>query len=148
MTARRVLSVPRVRRLRYEPAPGARRTLGRSARAVAPPEPFVLEPVDESAARQAVGVTLRRAIEVLDGRRPAEHLDGHLVPGLPGYWAAEVARRRSEGPSRVLRLRVFLPHADAAEVAAVCRVDGRVRALAARFERREAAWMCTVLRLL
>jgi hypothetical protein len=42
---------------------------------------------------------------------------------------------------------VFLPHPDAAEVAAVCRIDGRVRALAARFERRGAAWCCTVLRL-
>ncbi|HEY0811644.1 MAG TPA: Rv3235 family protein, partial [Pseudonocardia sp.] len=79
--------------------------------------------------------------------RAPDQLDSRLDTNPLGYWRAEAARKRPGAPSRVLRLRVFLPHPDAAEVAAVCRIDGRVRALAARFERRGQAWCCTVLRL-
>jgi hypothetical protein len=45
-------------------------------------------------------------------------------------------------------MRLCLPRSGAAEVAVTCELDGRVRALAARFERRRAGWCCTVLRLL
>lgn len=140
------LTTPSVRRLRYEPAPGSRAPSLDRLRLVAPPEPYVPPLLDEPTARRAVRGTLQMAIEVLDGRRAADQLDAFLDPGPLGYWRAEAARRRACAASRVLRLRVFLPHPDAAEVAAVCRIDGRVRALAARFERRGALWCCTVLR--
>jgi hypothetical protein len=44
-------------------------------------------------------------------------------------------------------MRLCLPAPGAAEVAAVCGIDGRVRALAARFERRGGRWLCTAVRL-
>lgn len=142
------LAAPRVRRLRYEPATGSRTARPGEARLVRPPEPTAAPPPDDRAVRRAVGATLRVAIETLDGRRTFDQLAACLAPGPLGYWRAESARRRSGGASRVLRLRVFLPHPEAAEVAAVCRVDGQVRALAARFERRGPLWRCTVLRLM
>lgn len=142
-----MLAAPTVCRLRYEPTPGSHAPLPTRRRAVAPPEPYVLPSLDEPRARRAVGSTLRLAIEVLDGRRTPDQLEARLDPSVLGYWRAEAARKRSSVASRVLRLRVFLPHPDAAEVAAVCRIDGRVRALAARFERRGGAWCCTVLQL-
>jgi hypothetical protein len=141
------LATPTVRRLHYEPAPGSQAPLTARGRVVAPTEPYVLPALDERTARRAVGSTLRLAIEVLDGRRTPDQLEARLDPSPLGYWRAEAARKRPGAASRVLRLRVFLPHSDAAEVAAVCRIDGRVRALAARFERRGGAWCCAVLRL-
>jgi hypothetical protein len=45
-------------------------------------------------------------------------------------------------------MRLCLPRSGVAEVAVTCELDGRVRALAARFEHRRAGWCCTVLRLL
>jgi hypothetical protein len=141
------LATPTVRPLRYEPTPGSRAPVPARRRVVTPPEPYVLPPLDERMARRAVSSTLLLAIEVLDGHRTPDQLEARLDPSPLGYWRAEAARKRSGAASRVLRLRVFLPHADAAEVAAVCQIDGRVRALAARFERRGPAWCCTVLRL-
>ena len=104
-------------------------------------------PMDTQGVRRSVGTTLRLAVEVLDGRRPPEQLATRLDPGTLGRWRATRACRRTSGVSRLLRLRLCLPHAEAAEVAAVCRVDGRVRALAARFERHGPAWTCTHLQL-
>jgi len=103
--------------------------------------------VDTAGVRRSVGTTLRLAVEVLDGRRPPEQLATRLDPGTLGRWRAARACRRTSGVSRLLRLRLCLPHAEAAEVAAVCRIDGRVRALAARFERHGPAWTCTHLQL-
>ncbi len=141
------LTTPRVRRLRYEPNPGSRAPCTPRWRDVTPPEPYVPPPLDEPAVRRAVGSTLQLVFEVFDGHRTPDHLEGRLDPDPLGYWRAKAARRGSGGASKVLRLRVFLPHPDAAEVAAVCRIDGRVRALAARFERRGTGWCVTVLRL-
>jgi hypothetical protein len=141
------LAAPRVRRLRYEPAPGLRASALTARRVIALPEPFELPAVDEVPVRRAVGRTLQLAIEALDGRRTPDQLEARVDPSALGYWRAEAARRRSGVASRMLRMRVFLPHPGAAEVAAVCRIDGRVRALAARFEQRGPGWCCTVLRL-
>jgi len=136
---------PRLCPLRYEPRPGARAVVVR--RVVPPPEPYVPPPMDTQGVRRSVGTTLRLAVEVLDGRRPPEQLATRLDPGTLGRWRAARACRRTSGVSRLLRLRLCLPHAEAAEVAAVCRVDGRVRALAARIERHGPAWTCTHLQL-
>ena len=103
--------------------------------------------LDTKSVRRTVDTTLRLAVEVFDGRRPPEQLATRLDPGTLGRWRAQRTRRRKIGVSRVLRLRLCLPHAEAAEVAAVCRIDGRVRALAARFEREGPAWTCTLLQL-
>jgi hypothetical protein len=103
--------------------------------------------MDTVGVRRSVGTTLRLAVEVFDGRRPPEQLANRLDPGTLGRWRAARACRRPTGVSRLLRLRLCLPHAEAAEVAAVCRIDGRVRALAARFERHGPAWTCTHLQL-
>jgi hypothetical protein len=136
---------PRLCPLRYEPSPGVRAVVAPGTSP--PPEPFVAPPVDTAGVRRSVGTTLRLAVEVLDGKRPPEQLATRLDPGTLGRWRAARACRRTSAVSRLLRLRVCCPHAEAAEVAAVCRVDGRVRALAARFERRGPAWTCTLLQL-
>ena len=140
------MTPPRLCPLRYEPIPGVRAVVAR--RVVEPPQPFVPPALDAVGVRRTVGTTLRLAVEVFDGRRPPEQLATRLDPGTLGRWRAARACRRSAAVSRVLRLRLCLPHAEAAEVAAVCRIDGRVRALAARFERHGPAWTCTLLQLI
>jgi uncharacterized protein DUF6459 len=136
---------PRLCPLRYEPSPGVRAAV--VPRVAPPPEPYVPPPVDTAGVRHSIGTTLRLAVEVFDGRRPPEQLATRLDPGTLGRWRAARACRRTSAVSRLLRLRLCLPHAEAAEVAAVCRIDGRVRALAARFERHGPAWTCTHLQL-
>ncbi len=140
------LAPPRLRPLRYEPMPGARVAVVR--RVAEAQAPFAPPALDAAGVRLTVGTTLRLAVEVFDGKRPPEQLASRLDPGTLGRWRAERARRRTAAVSRVLRLRLCLPHPEAAEVAAVCRIDGRVRALAARFERHGPAWTCTLLQLL
>jgi len=99
-----------------------------------------------AAIREQAGLFIHAQVNVY--RHPLlEQLATRLDPGTLGRWRAERARRRTAAVSRVLRLRLCLPHAEAAEVAAVCRIDGRVRALAARFERHGQAWTCTLLQL-
>ena len=139
------LAAPRLCPLRYEPTQGALPVVVR--RALAPPAPFAPPAQDVGSVRRSVGTTLRLAVEVFDGKRPREQLATRLDAGTLGRWRAERARRRTAAVSRVLRLRLCLPHPEAAEVAAVCRIDGRVRALAARFERHGPVWTCTLLQL-
>ena len=140
------MTPPQVCPLRYEPMPGVRAVVAR--RVVEAPEPFTPPTLDTVGVRRTVGTTLRLAVEVFDGRRPPEQLATRLDPAALGRWRAARAARRTSTASRVLRLRLCLPHAEAAEVAAVCRIDGRVRALAARFERHGPAWTCTLLQLI
>jgi hypothetical protein len=94
---------------------------------------------------------LRLALEVLDRRRPLAHLAPHLTPAALRYVRA--TQRPSPGrreASRLTSLHLGRPSAEVLEVAAVCRLDGRIRALAARFEGRAgdaAAWRCVTVRL-
>lgn len=90
---------------------------------------------------------LRAALEVFDGRRPAVHLAGQATPPVLRYWQAAAGRRRVRGRAWFTRLRVCLPSSGVAEVAVTCDVDGRPRALAARFERTRGRWLCTAVRL-
>ena len=152
--------VPRLRPVRYEPDPDAAVPTpvpATPARGPAPDRPTLHEPgpderaADDEALRRAHAV-LRLALEVLDGRRPAAHLVAHVAPPALRYVraAARPDSRPAPTPSRLTSLRVCRPRARVAEVAAVCKVDGRIRALAARFERSGDApsgWRCTVLRL-
>lgn len=98
--------------------------------------------------RDDAEAALRLVLEVLDGRRPAAHLAGHL--GRDAVRAVRAAGRRGSGPSRLTSVRVSRPAPAAAEVAAVYRLDGRARAVAARFEPPPGAdgpWRCVAIRL-
>jgi hypothetical protein len=90
---------------------------------------------------------LRLLLEVLDGRRPVAQLDEHLT--RPALRCVRAAGCRGSGRSRLTSMRVCRPVPGAAEVAAVYRLDGRARALAARFERTRdgAGWRCVAVRL-
>jgi len=144
-------STPRLRRMRYEPEPGAppgpAHTSTRHVRAApVPTEPVVGDP---DGVRRALTGPLRLAMEVLDGRRPFTQLGRHFDAAALRYWRAAAHRRQVRAPARVLRVLLCLPGPGAAEVSAVCDIDGRIRALAARFERPDTAaqWRCTALRL-
>jgi hypothetical protein len=141
------LPVVLVRRTRYEPPPGA--SWAPTAPAAGPARNPVPQPGrDQHAeAHQRVAVALRVALEVLDGRRPDAHLADIAAPDVLRYWRAARGQRRVRTPARLKAMRVCLPAPGAAEVAAVCAIDGRVRALAARFERRGGRWRCTAVRL-
>ena len=165
-----IRSAPRLRRLRYEPEVGG--PLPR----VPPIDRVAVSPYDAGSsadggdrcpvrraaddecegpaalaeAHRGVVRVLRLAFEVLDRRRPATHLAAHVDPRVLRYWRASAQQRRVRAPARFTRLRLCLPRPGVAEVAVVCDVDGRIRALAARFERTgpaTATWRCTEMRL-
>lgn len=142
------LPAPRLRHLRSEPAPGS--AVGVPCR----PEPSPTEhaaprPADADRVRRALAGTVRLALEVLDGRRPPAHLGHHFDAAALRYWRVAAHQRRVRAPARVVRMLLCLPRPGAAEVTAVCDIDGRVRALAVRFEQPDpdAVWRCTALRL-
>jgi Family of unknown function (DUF6459) len=143
-----VTVAPRLRRMRYEPAPGT------AGHVPAAPEPEPVRaaaagPADTERVRRMLAGTVRLAMEVLDGRRAPAQLGHHFDAATLRYWRVVAHQRRVRAPARVVRLLLCLPRPDAAEVAAVCDIDGRVRALAARFEQPDPAgvWRCTALRL-
>ncbi len=84
---------------------------------------------------------------MFDGNRPAAHIAGRASPSVLRYWQVATQRRRPRTAARFSRLRLCLPRHGVAEVAVTCEVDGRARALAARFERARTGWCCTALRL-
>lgn len=134
--------------MRYEPESGRSPDPVRTA----PPDgPARDDPVgvDADAVRRALHGPLRLAMEVLDGRRPPAHLEHHFGPAALRYWRVAAGQRRFRAPARLLRVLLCLPRTGAAEISAVCDIDGRVRALAARFEQPGAGapWRCTALRL-
>jgi hypothetical protein len=133
--------------MRYEPESGAAPDPVRAPRAAGPTDDPV--GVDPETVRRALHAPLRLAMEVLDGRRPPAHLTHHFDPAAMRYWRVAAGQRRFRAPARVRRVLLCLPRAGAAEISAVCDIDGRVRALAARFEQRRAGepWRCTALRL-
>jgi hypothetical protein len=143
-------SVPRLRALRYEPPPGAPWPLPaaptipeqRRRPDASPPEP----PERDEALHGTAVTVLRLVLEVLDGHRPPAHLHDHLA--RPALRSVRAAGRRGSGRSRLTSVRVCRPTTRAAEVAAVYRLDGRARAVAARFEiGSTGSWRCVVLRL-
>jgi hypothetical protein len=163
---------PGLRLLRYEPDPdeppidfAVRPETTQCASVVGPPQP---DGAPETAVlRGRAGHVVRLALEVLDGRRPLAHLTPYLEPSALRYLRAAHAQRPVvRPPSRLTSLHVSRPCADAVEVAAVYRLGGRARALAARFEApardgtasKNAApdghpaggadWRCVTLRLL
>ncbi len=139
---------PRLRRICYEPrpgdVPGGPDLPGPLWR---PAHSLPLAAGSAPGAREAVTRILRTACEVLDGRRPPHHLARHVDDCVLRYWRVAAGRRQVRSPARFDRLRIDHPHPDAAEVAVAVELDGRVRALAARFDRTDARWLWTAVRL-
>lgn len=140
---------PRLRRVNYEPRPGdavtAPRICGCAGCApVAVCEDIALDPRLHGAAHRLFAL----AMQVLDGHRAAAQLAPLMATTEVGYLRSIAAGVRPRTSSQVLRVRVTQPSATAGEVAAVIRVNGRSRAVAARFERDGQAWRCTLLRVL
>ncbi|NMI02196.1 Rv3235 family protein [Pseudonocardia acidicola] len=158
-----------VSRARYEPIPdehaavvltecpqcGHDLTESAPAQVAARPAPALLGEITADVTRDpAVGPRAHRVLvtllEALDGRRPYSQMVALATPQVIRYLrvAAELYRR-DHSPSRVLSCHVSQPHEGAAEVAALCRIGRRARALAARFELAEAGdWRCIALRVL
>jgi hypothetical protein len=151
---------PRLRRLRYEPLPGERlggpvralprelpapsRCAGRAA-AARRPVAQTAGPADDL--RDDVDAALLLVLDVLDGRRPAWQLTARLAPDA--LRCVRSAAGRGSGRSRLVSVRICRPAQGAAEVAAVYRLDGRARAVAARFEPGPPGprWRCVAIRL-
>jgi hypothetical protein len=138
---------PRLRPVLYEPLPGQ----GPARAAPAEPprrEPPATVPREIVEAHRAASHILRRALEVLDGRRPPAQLAPYFAPRPLRYWRAAAAQHAPRSRTRHGRLRICLPRTGVAEIATTCHVDGAIRALAARFEHTDGRWRCTVVRLI
>ena len=103
------------------------------------PAPTLVRPGAEfDSAREAAqfaDAVLRRVLEVIDRRRPPNHLRGLLAPGLVESLPAR--RLHGCGAARLRRVRAFPAglHGDAAEVAASYTRGERVHALACRVQK-------------
>lgn len=95
---------------------------------------------------------LRLVLEVLEDRRSIDQLAPLLSTPARYYLRALTAGHRAAttrtAAARVMSVRVTQPSTRAAEVAARVRINGRDRALAARFEHTPHGWSCTTMRLL
>lgn len=129
---------PRLHLLRYEPAAEEPTGPPPPARVRTRPKAVATEITDSTditALRRRAEQVIRLTLEVLDGRRPAAQLAGHLEPRALRYVRAALAQRPAGcGPSRMTSLHLDRPCTGAIEVAAVYRRGPRARALAARFE--------------
>jgi hypothetical protein len=142
---------PRLRRMAYEPGPGASAAVA-TIPAPRPPQPEQAGPsaAELGEAHRNIARILRLALEVLDHRRPSTQLTDHVTASVLRYWRTAAQQRTVRSPARFSRMRLCLPRSGVAEVAVACAMDGRVRAVAARFERADSAgtgWRCTALRL-
>jgi hypothetical protein len=137
----------RIRCVDCEP-PVERFLVGPPAR---PPVPVPADlPFDPAVCARARWV-VRVVLEVLDGHRPPGQLSRIVDPSPLAYLraaAGQLTGRRQR--SRLGSVRVCQPHDGAAEVAAVCRVGGRIRAVAMRLEEAGAdqGWRCRAIRLI
>jgi hypothetical protein len=104
-------------------------------------------PEERAEAGRVVARHLRTALEVLDGHRPIAQLADLFTPPALRYWLAATRRHRGPGPARFVRMRLCSPRSGVAEVAVTVEIDGRPRAMAARFERQRNRWLCTAVRL-
>jgi hypothetical protein len=140
---------PRLRRVCYEPEPGSTAAvpLPRTPEPPPVPVPSVVGVRELAEAHRAVSRILRIALEVLERRRPSTQLERYFAPAPLRCWRVAVRQRRPRSRVQPGRMRVCMPRTEVAEVALPCTIDGRVRALAARFEHSAAGWRCTAIRL-
>lgn len=138
----------RMRRMRYEPEPGSGGPPP-PVQLVSPPVDEYADDTDHGAVHELLTRVLRLAMEVLDGRRPLTQLAPHFSRRALRYWRVAAEQRIVRAPARIERVITGFPRKGAVEVAAVCAIDGRIRALCARFEQASttARWQCTELRL-
>lgn len=148
LAAAAALPMARLRRAQYEPEPGPG-TPPPAIRLVPPIPPEPADVTDHDAVHTELTRVLRLAMEVLDGRRPPAQLAPHFTPRTLRYWRIAAAQRQVRGRARLDRVVSGYPRTGVAELAAVCTIDGRVRALATRFEQvsTTARWRCTAIRL-
>jgi hypothetical protein len=142
-------SRPRLRRVSYEPEPGAEPTDSLPAGQHTNFGPPALGPGarERSEAHHEILRILRTALEVLDRRRPAAQLAGCFAPAPLRCWQVAVMRRRPRSPARPGRMLLCMPRSGVAETALPCHMDGRVRARAARCEHSATGWRCTAIRI-
>ncbi|GAB2982049.1 Rv3235 family protein [Saccharothrix stipae] len=83
-------------------------------------------------------------VEALSGRRPPRQLSANFTPRA----LTTVTRAATPTPTRLGRYRLCHVSADAAELAGTLHMPTKVRAFAARVERRGSRWHCTEFHLL
>lgn len=131
------------------PCPAAPRLRGHPARRLrlveSPPQPPAPQP--PGGAVRFAEVTLRRALEVVDRRRPSAQLRTLMSPLVIDVVTA-MARSRPGATAtlRQVRLRAATESAGA-EVFATYTRAGRVRAIAARIEILSGRWQMTALQI-
>jgi hypothetical protein len=115
-------------------------------------EPAPLEYVaglpDAGPVRLLIGQALRVLFEAIDGLRPIEQLAKVATAQGVRHVRAARACQRGDRVTRLQSVRICRPTEDVAEAAAVVEFDGRIRAVAVRFERTSAAWSCAALNIL
>jgi hypothetical protein len=103
---------------------------------------------DAGPVRLLIGQALRVLFEAIDGHRPVEQVAKVATAPVVRHVRAARTCRRRDRVTRLRSVRICRPTEDAAEVASVVGFDGRVRAVAARFERTSAGWCCVALSIL
>lgn len=139
----------RIRRVWFDPEPGVQ-PVRPDQRSDPEPSPLLSdeEHREVAAARGPITAVVRIALEVFDQHRPPAQLAGHVTPRALRYWRATAAQRRTHRPSRILRIHLSTPRRGVIEATVVCELDGRVRALAARFDHvASSGWRGSALRL-
>jgi hypothetical protein len=95
-----------------------------------------------------IGQALKVLFGAIDGLRPIEQMAKVAAAPVVRHVRAARACQRGGRATRLRSVRICRPTEDVAEVAAVVGFDGRVRAVAVRFERTSAGWCCTALNIL
>jgi hypothetical protein len=91
---------------------------------------------------------VQATVEVLAGRRPLQQLMPYTDDYVYAQLTGRLRRRRGPGrPPLLCSVHASEPRDGVAEVCAVVRESGRVRAIAARLEGYDGRWRCTALQL-
>ncbi|GAA3434524.1 Rv3235 family protein [Kutzneria kofuensis] len=111
-----------------------------------PPQPPAADEVP-AALVDRIRHLVNQVLEAIDGRRPVGQLRPHFTP--TAYSAIQTRSRGRATPnrSRLRRLHARQPTAGVVEACGLAEIDARPRAIAARFEVREAL-RCSVFRVL
>ncbi|WP_052674997.1 Rv3235 family protein [Amycolatopsis orientalis] len=105
------------------------------------------EPGPDTLDGRQVGRLLTTILEACDGRRPAAQIEPILDPALHPVLIAR-SRQRPPGGYRPKSIHLCHPADGVIEACATVEQNGRCLALAARFERTPAGWVCTRFHLL
>ncbi|GAA1859575.1 hypothetical protein GCM10009836_44740 [Pseudonocardia ailaonensis] len=153
---RRLLGLPLVRTVVYEHGEftEACKACGHVPPTSIPPElppgEPVVDVVQDPRALRTAARTVAWLVDVLDQRRPPKQVVNLAVPEVLRYLrAVPTGPSGLRGGARLLSARASQPHEGAVEVAAMIRLGGRLRAMAASFVLAGLdAWTCTTVRIL